>query len=79
MQEMNNYGIISMQYSDDTLLFLENKISSTINLKWILSYLEQISGMWINFHKCDLVPINIVEGDNQMFAQTLSCKMGNSL
>jgi hypothetical protein len=52
-------GIISMQYVDDTLLFLENKMESVKNLKWILSYFEQLSGMRINFNKCDLIPINI--------------------
>jgi hypothetical protein len=30
-------GIISMQYADDTLIFLEGKMESVRNLKWILS------------------------------------------
>jgi hypothetical protein len=77
MQEMGNGGcVIPMQYADDTLLFLENNICSAINLKWVLSYFEQMSGMRINSHKCDLVPINIMEGDAQLFAQALSCKLG---
>jgi hypothetical protein len=67
-----------MQYADGPLLFLENKISSAINLKWVLSYFEQMSRMRINFHKCNLVPIYIVEGGAQMFAQMLSCKLGDS-
>jgi hypothetical protein len=67
MQELGGGGVISMQYVDDTLLFIENDISSAINLKWILSCFEQMSGMRINFLKCDLVPINVVEGDAQLF------------
>jgi hypothetical protein len=50
-------GIISMQYADDILLFMDNKESTIMNLKWLLSCFEQMSGMRINFHKCDLVPI----------------------
>jgi hypothetical protein len=65
-----------MQYADDTLLFLENNLSSAINLKWILACFEHMSGMRINFHKCDLVPINVDDGDAQFIAQTLSCKLG---
>jgi hypothetical protein len=52
-------GIISLQYPDDTLLFLENNLNSSRNIKWLLSVYEQLSGMRINFSKCDLVPINI--------------------
>lgn len=33
--------------------------------------------MRINFHKCDLVPINIDEDEAQMFAQSLGCKLGS--
>jgi hypothetical protein len=76
LQELGGGGIISMQYADDTLLFLENNLSSAINLKWILACFEHMSGMRINFHKCDLVPINVDENDAQFIAQTLSCKLG---
>jgi hypothetical protein len=75
MQEIGDGVVLSMQYADDTLLFLENDINSTVNLKWILSCFEQMSGMRINFHKCDLVPINVLEGDAELFAQALSCKL----
>jgi hypothetical protein len=69
-------GIISMQYADDTLLFLESKMENIQNLKWLLSCFEQLSGMRINFHKCDLVPINVECEEAQLFSQTLSCKLG---
>jgi hypothetical protein len=72
LQELGGGGIISMQYADDTLLFLENNLSSAINLKWIMTCFEHMSCMRINFHKCDLVPINVDENDAQFIAQTLS-------
>jgi hypothetical protein len=59
--------IIIMQYVDDTLLLLENKMESVKNLKWILSFFEQLCRMRINFNKCDLIPINIDPDEAQLF------------
>jgi hypothetical protein len=39
----------SVQYAYDTLLFLKNDLDTVVNLKWILSCFEQMSGMRINF------------------------------
>ena len=72
----NRVGVISMQYADDTLLFLKADKDCAMNLKWLLSCFEQLSGMRINFHKCDLVPINVDPEEAQIFAQILSCKLG---
>jgi hypothetical protein len=66
MQSMTHTGVISLQYADDTLLFLKNDLTSAINLKWLLSCFEQMSGMGINFHKCDLIAIKVDEQDAQL-------------
>jgi hypothetical protein len=66
MQSMTHTGVISLQYADDTLLFLKNDLTSAINLKWLLSCFEQMSGMRINFHKCDLTAIKVDEQDAQL-------------
>jgi hypothetical protein len=60
-----------MQYVDDTLLFLKNNLENVVNLKWILSCFEQMSGMRINFHKCDLIAINVEEEEAQTIAWSL--------
>jgi hypothetical protein len=61
---MNNSGIISMQYANDTLFCWKIiLINYAINFNWILSYFKQISGMRINFRACDLGSINIGDGD----------------
>jgi len=44
-------GIISLQYADDTLLFLQNDIDKARHFKWLLACFEQLSGMKINFEK----------------------------
>jgi hypothetical protein len=33
-------GVISLQYADDTLLFLENDREVAVNFKWILTCFE---------------------------------------
>jgi hypothetical protein len=76
MQSMTHTGVISMQYADDTLLFLKNELTSAINLKWLLSCFEQMSGMRINFHKCVLIAIKVEEQEAQLFSQSLCCMLG---
>jgi hypothetical protein len=68
LQGMNATSVISMQYVDDTLLFLENNLASAINLKWLLSCFEYLSRMRINFHKCDLIAINVEDQEAQIFS-----------
>src|SRR3954466_6577998 len=70
-------GIVCLQYADDTLLFLEPNESIAVNLKWILTCFEQISGMRINYHKSELIPINMTETDARPFLDIFECIMGN--
>jgi hypothetical protein len=37
-------GVLSLQYADDTLLFLKHDLVSASHLKWIMVYFEQLSG-----------------------------------
>jgi hypothetical protein len=58
-------GVISLQCTYDSILFLENDVAYARNLKYILTCFELISGMRINYSRSELVPINI---DNQEIA-----------
>lgn len=53
--------MISLQYADDTLLFLEDNLEKADNLKWLLLCFEQMTGMRINFDKSDLLTIGVEE------------------
>jgi hypothetical protein len=44
-------GVSILQYADDTILLLEDKLTNARNVKFILCLFEQISGLKINFHK----------------------------
>jgi hypothetical protein len=76
MDDVYPGGVISLQYADDTLLFLSHKNKSTIYLKWIMIFFEKISGMRVNYSKSDLTPINLDEEETQEYAKTFCCKIG---
>ena len=62
-------GVSILQYADDTILLLENDLEQVRNLKLILCFFEQLSGLKINFHKSDIYCIgdaidNVVELEN---------------
>lgn len=43
--------IISLQYVDDTIMFVDSDPKMAINLKWILTCFQQVPGMKINYYK----------------------------
>ena len=67
-------GILSLQYADDTLLFLENNLEKTANLKWLLVCFEQLSGMKINYDKSDLLVLGMDDERANEFAKNFCCK-----
>lgn len=69
-------GIICLQYADDTLLFVDNDHRTVFNLKWALTCFELVSGMSINYHKSELVPINLDEAETQVFLDIFNCIKG---
>uniref|UniRef100_A0A8R7PMT6 Reverse transcriptase domain-containing protein n=1 Tax=Triticum urartu TaxID=4572 RepID=A0A8R7PMT6_TRIUA len=70
-------GVVSLQYADDTILFLENSTQKARNFKWLLSCFENLSGMKINFHNSDLMTINVDDAFAKEFAQIFCCKKGS--
>jgi hypothetical protein len=70
-------GVISLQYADDSILFLENEGAYARNLKHILTCFELMSGMRINYNKSKLVPINIdSQEDIDTFLEIFGCPLG---
>jgi hypothetical protein len=64
-----------LHFADDTLLFIEATESNLAVLQWILIGFEQMSGMNINFSKCELIPFNITPQLEMTFASKLECKL----
>jgi hypothetical protein len=61
MNSTHPEGVLSLQYVDDTLLFLRHSYEDATQLKWIMVCFEQISGMKINYNKSDMLPVNLDE------------------
>jgi hypothetical protein len=80
MSSLYHEGVISLQYVDDTLLFLEHGYQSASHFKWLLICFEKLSGMKINYHKSDLTSINLDEEESQSYSMIFLLQaMGISL
>jgi hypothetical protein len=47
-------GLSILQYTDDTILFMEHDLDKAGNMKLLLSAFEELSGLKINFHKSEI-------------------------
>jgi hypothetical protein len=70
-------GVISLQYADDTLLFLEHNNIAVCHLKWIMVCYEKLSGMKINYHKSDMTLIKLGEEEAQQYTKNFCYKVGS--
>lgn len=70
-------GVISLQYADDTLLFLKNDLQQAKKFKWLLSCFEHLSGMKINYNKSDLITLSLGEEDNNNYARLFYDNIGS--
>ena len=71
-------GVVCLQYADDTILFLDANEKVVKNMKWILTCFEQMSGMRINYHKSEIIPMNVSEQEKRGMVETLGCPEGTS-
>jgi hypothetical protein len=69
-------GIVSLQYADNTLSSYK-MIIVHINFKWILTCFEQLSGMHIDYNRCDLV--RITWRKHYLSWKSFRVRKGNSL
>ena len=47
-------GLSILQYTDDTIIFINHDLEQAKNLKLLLCTFEQLSGLKINFHKSEI-------------------------
>jgi hypothetical protein len=69
-------GVITTQYADDTMSFSSCDKVGLANLKVILMLFEQVSGMRINFHKSECIPMNVGDEEGHEIAHLLNCPIG---
>ena len=69
-------GLSILQYADDMILFMDHDLEKARNLKLILSALEQLSGLKINFHKSELFCFGEAQDDSHLYAELFGCGLG---
>jgi hypothetical protein len=69
-------GVSHLQYTDDTMILIQNSQEGVINIKFILSCFEFLSGMKINFHKSEVIVMGADEAEQARVARLLNCKKG---
>ena len=69
-------GVSHLQYADDTLLLFQPDTHSIATVKALLLSSELMSGLKINFHKCEMLSMGIDSEGGQRIADLLNCKMG---
>jgi len=76
LPSMCDGGIVSLQYADDAILFLQNDLTQACHFKWSLACFENLSGMKINYNKSDLLTMNLTEDENSALARLFCCNIG---
>jgi hypothetical protein len=66
-----------LQYADDTLLIMQADINQLLVLKQALNDFSKSTGLFVNFHKSCMLPINISEERVQHLAHEFGCVVGS--
>jgi len=70
-------GLSVLQYTDDTIIFLDHDIDKAKNTKLLLCIFEQLSGLKINFHKSEIFCIGQAKQHELMYSSLVGCKLGS--
>jgi hypothetical protein len=70
-------GLSILQYTDDTILFIEDDIEQAKNLKLILCVFEKLSGPKINFHKSEHFCLGEASSRADWYGQNFGCREGS--
>src|SRR5688572_7934789 len=62
-------GVISLQYADGTILFLDKDLRMAKNMKWVLPCFELMSGMRINYNKSEMIAQNLEDQEIKRMAE----------
>ena len=70
-------GLSVLQYTDDTIIFLDHDIDKAKNTKLLLYIFEQLSGLKINFHKSEIFCFGQAKQHELMYSSLFGCKLGS--
>ena len=70
-------GVSILQYADDTIQFMEHDIAKAANMKLILAFFEQLSGLKINFHKSEIHCFGKAKESQEEYRHLFGCEIGS--
>ena len=71
------YEVTHLRFADDTIIIIFDAYLDQVNcLKNILRWFEMLSGLKINFGKCELISICMEEYNVKNLANVFGCKVG---
>jgi hypothetical protein len=76
LTHMPHEGITHIQYTDDTILMVEDDDMSILNMKFILYCFEWLFGLKINYHKSETFIFGFIEMEKTRIANMLNCHLG---
>jgi hypothetical protein len=74
--ELIEGGLTHLHYADDIVIFLECAEESIAKTKFLLYCFENMSGLKINFHKCDVMVVGYQKEESARIANCFNCKEG---
>jgi hypothetical protein len=69
-------GLTILQYTDDTILCMDNDLDKARNLKLLLCAFEELSGLKINFHKSEFFCFGDAVESATEYANIFGCQLG---
>ena len=69
-------GLSILQYSDDTIFFMDHDIDMAHNMKLLLCAFEHLSGIRINFNKSELYCFGKAQYHLDSYMEIFGCKVG---
>lgn len=73
----NSFHVVThLQFADDTIIFCGASLKQVVALKKNLRWFRMLSGLKINYGKCDLIGIHLEDNNNQLLANAFGCRVG---
>jgi hypothetical protein len=65
-----------LQFADDTVIFMSHDVQKAVNMKFLLSTSEQVSGLKINFDKSEIFCFGKAKDHEELYSQLFRCVIG---
>jgi hypothetical protein len=70
-------GLSILRYANDNIIFMDPDFDQGRNMKLIVCTFEQLLGLKINFHKCEIFCFGLAEECEAQYSQLFGCKVGS--